>query len=81
MPNQQQSRQQRLLNGLTIIYYYDQETGALFNELEYLGATVICHQDVQQVMNEIRAQKVDMVMFAEDVLADKAELLAAYSPT
>ena len=27
-------------------------------------------------MNEIRAQKVDMVMFAEDVLADKAELLA-----
>ena len=76
MPNQQQSRQQRLLNGLTIIYYYDQETGALFNELEYLGATVICHQDVQQVMNEIRAQKVDMVMFAEDVLADKAELLA-----
>ena len=76
MPNQQQSRQQRLLNGLTIIYYYDQETGALFNELEYLGARVICHQDVQQVMNEIRAQKVDMVMFAEDVLADKAELLA-----
>ena len=57
MPNQQQSRQQRLLNGLTIIYYYDQETGTLFNELEYLGATVICHQCAQQVMNEIRTQK------------------------
>ena len=76
MPNQQQSRQQRLLNGLTIIYYYNHETGALLSELEYLGATVICHQDAQQVMNEIRGQKVDMVMFAEDVLADKAELLA-----
>jgi anti-sigma regulatory factor (Ser/Thr protein kinase) len=76
MPNQQQSRQQRLLSGLNIVYYYYHETGALLNELEYLGATVICHQYAQQVMNEVRTQKVDMVMFAEDVLPDKAELLA-----
>jgi len=76
MPNQQQSRQQRLLSGLTIVYYYYHEAGALLSELEYLGATIICHQDPQQMMNEVRTQKVDMVMFAEDVFVNKAELLA-----
>ena len=76
MPNQQQSRQQRLLSGLTIVYYYYQEAGALLSELEYLGATIICHQCPQQVINEVRTQKVDMVMFAEDVFVEKAELLA-----
>ena len=76
MPNQQQSKQQRLLTGLTIVYYYHHETGALLNELEYLGATVICHQDPQFVIEEVTRQNVDMVMFAEDVFPNKAERLA-----
>lgn len=76
MPNQQQSRQQQLLSGLTIIYYYYHETGSLLDELEYLGATIICRQSSQLVIEGMRKQKVDMVMFAEDVFPEKAELLA-----
>lgn len=76
MPNQQQSKQQRLLSGLTIVYYYYHETGSLLDELEYLGATIICRQSYQLVIEEMRKQKVDMVMFAEDVFPEKAELLA-----
>ena len=76
MPNQQQSSHQRLLAGLNIVYYYDQDTGEIVQELEYLGAKVICQQDSQQVMNEIKTKKVDMVMFSEDILPKKAELLA-----
>ena len=76
MPNQQQSRQQRLLAGLTIICFYHQEIGSLLGELESLGATVICHQNPQLVIDEMSRRKIEMVMFAEDVFPDKAELLA-----
>ena len=76
MPNQQQSKQQRLLSGLTIIYYYYHETGSLLEELEYLGATIICRQGNQLVIDEMRKQKIDMVMFGEDVFPEKAEILA-----
>ncbi|MGE6246552.1 sensor histidine kinase [Psychrobacter proteolyticus] len=76
MPNQQQSKQQRLLSGLTIIYYYYHETGSLLDELEYLGATIICRQDMQLIIDEMKNNKVDIVMFAEDVFPNKAELLA-----
>ena len=76
MPNQQQSRQQRLLTGLTIIYFYHHDTGSLLSELEYLGATVICHQHPQLVIDEMGMRDVDMVMCAEDVFPDKAERLA-----
>ncbi|MDN3453856.1 MULTISPECIES: HAMP domain-containing sensor histidine kinase [unclassified Psychrobacter] len=76
MPNQQQSKQQRLLSGLRIVYYYYHETGALLSELEYLGATIVCHQNSQLVMEEVNKRKIDMVMFAEDVLPNKAESLA-----
>ena len=76
MPNQQQSRQQRLLAGLNIICFYHQEIGSLASELESLGATVICHQNPQRVIDEMSRSKIEMVMFAEDVFPDKAELLA-----
>ena len=74
--NQRQSRQQQLLTGLVIVYYYDQDSGALMDELQRLGAHVICYQYEQLVIDEMQHRKVDMVMFAEDVLASKAELLA-----
>lgn len=74
--NQRQSRQQQLLTGLVVVYYYDQDSGALLDELQRLGAHVICYQHEQLVIDEMQHRKVDMVMFAEDVLASKAELLA-----
>ena len=76
MPNKHQSRQQPLLAGLTTVYYYYQETGVLANELERLGATVIYRQHEQLVIDDIRLEKIDMVMFAEDVSPSKAESLA-----
>ena len=74
--NQRQSRQQQLLTGLVVVYYYDQDSGALLDELQRLGAHVICYQHEQLVIDEMQHRKVDMVMFAEDVLASKAELVA-----
>jgi len=76
MPNQHQSRQQPLLAGLTTVYYYYQETGVLASELERLGATVIYRQHEQLVIDDIRLEKIDMVMFAEDVSPSKGESLA-----
>ena len=76
MPNQHQSQQQQLLAGLTIIYYYYHEVGFLGNELERLGATVIYHQHEQLVMDEMSVKKINMVMFAEDIVVNKAESLA-----
>lgn len=76
MANQQQTRQQNLLAGLTVIYYYYHEAGALANELERLGATVIYCQHEQLAMDEINSTKINMVMFAEDVFPSKAESLA-----
>ncbi|WP_201598685.1 sensor histidine kinase [Psychrobacter vallis] len=76
MPNQHQSRQPHLLDKLTVIYYYYNETGFLANELERLGATVRYHQHEQPVIADINREKIDMVMFAEDVSPNKAESLA-----
>ena len=76
MPNQHQSRQQHLLTGLTVIYYYHHEAGSLIEELQSLGAKVICHQHKQLVIDEMSAQKIDIVMFAEDVFPSKAGGLA-----
>jgi len=76
IPNQHQSRQPHLLARLTVIYYYYNETGFLANELERLGATVRYHQHQQPVLEDMNKEKVDMVMFAEDVSPSKAESLA-----
>ncbi len=76
LSNQRQSRQQYLLTGLDIVYYYYQNSGALADELQRLGARVICCQHEQLVLDEVNNKKVDMVMFAEDVLPSKAEALA-----
>ena len=76
LSTQRQSRQQHLLAGLVIIYYYYQDSGALVDELQRLGAHVICYQHEQLIIDEMKHRKVDMAMFAEDVLPSKAELLA-----
>lgn len=76
MSNQHQSRQQNLLASLTVIYYYYHETGFLANELERLGATVIYCQHEQVVIDEMSINKIDMVMFAEDVVPSKAASIA-----
>ena len=76
LSTQRQSRQQYLLAGLVIIYYYYQDSGALVDELQRLGAHVICYQHEQLIIDEMTHRKVDMVMFAEDIFPDKAEALA-----
>ena len=76
LSTQRQSRQQHLLAGLVIVYYYYQDSGALGDELQRLGAHVICYQHEQLIIDEMTHRKVDMVMFAEDIFPDKAEALA-----
>ena len=76
MTNKHQSRQQHLLAGLTVIYYYYHEVGFLAKELERLGATVIYRQHEALVIEEMSIRKVNMVMFAEDIFPSKAASLA-----
>lgn len=76
LSNQRQSCQKHLLTGLGIVYFYYRDSGALAEELQRLGAQVICCQHGQLVIDEMRSKKFDMVMFAEDVLPSKAEALA-----
>lgn len=77
MSNQRQSQQQQKLRGLKVIYYYYHEKGSLADELQRLGADVVCYQHEQLVINEIRAKKFDILMFAEDVFPRKAASLAS----
>lgn len=74
--NQYQARQQYVLAGLVIIYYYSHEIDFLVEQLQRLGATVTCQQHEQVVIEQMNTIKVDMVMFAEDVLPDQAASLA-----
>ncbi|SLJ83961.1 sensor histidine kinase [Psychrobacter sp. DAB_AL43B] len=76
LSNQRQPRQQQLLSGLTVVYYYYHEKGSLADELERLGASVICYHHEQLVINEMMTKKADMLMFAEDVFPRTAESLA-----
>jgi signal transduction histidine kinase len=77
MSNQRQSQQQQKLRGLKVIYYYYHEKESLADELQRLGADVVCYQHEQLVINEIRAKKFDILMFAEDVFPRKAASLAS----
>ncbi len=74
--NQYQARQNHVLSGLVIVYCYYREIGSLADELRRLGAIVTCQQQEQSVIEQMSATKVDMVMFAEDVLPNKAATLA-----
>ena len=76
MPKKNQVRQQNLLAGLVLVYYYDHETGFLVDELKRLGATVICQQHEHLVIEALYTKKIDMVMFAEDVSPSIAEVIA-----
>ena len=76
LSNQRQSRQQYLLSGLDVMYYYYQDSGALLEELQRLGARVTCYQHEQLVIDDIADKNFDMVMFSEDVLPSRAEALA-----
>ncbi|WP_413520165.1 sensor histidine kinase [Psychrobacter glacincola] len=77
MANQRQSEQQQDLRGLKLIYYYYHEKGSLVDELQRLGADVVCYQNEQVVVDEISTKKFDILMFAEDVFSRKAALLAS----
>ena len=77
MANQRQSEQQQDLRGLKVVYYYYHEKGVLVDELQRLGADVVCYQNEQLVVDEISTKKFDILMFAEDVFSRKAALLAS----
>lgn len=74
--NKYQDWQQTLLKGLNIIYYHIDEIGFLVKELQRFGATVICQQHEQLMIDQLATEKVDIVMFAEDVLPEKVEQMA-----
>lgn len=76
MPNQRQERQRNLFAGLSIVYYYCYDYGYLVSDLEYLGATVSCRQYEQLMIDDMRNEKADMVMFAEDIPPSTAVPLA-----
>ena len=76
MPKKNQVRQQNLLAGLVVVYYYDHETGFLVDELKRLGATVTCQQHEHLIIEALYTKKIDMVMFAEDVSPGAAEVIA-----
>ena len=75
--NKYQSWQQTLLKGLNIIYFHLDKTGFLVKELQRFGATVICQQHEQLVMEQIATMNIDIVMFAEDIVPTKAAQLAS----
>lgn len=74
--NQYQARQQYVLAGLVIVYYYYHEIGFLVDALQRLGATVTCQHYEQSVMEQMSTIKADMVMFAEDEPPHQAATLA-----
>lgn len=76
MPKKNQVRQQNLLAGLVVVYYYDHETGSLLDELKRLGATVTCQQHEHLIIEALYTKKIDMVMFAEDVSPGAAEVIS-----
>lgn len=76
--NQYQARQQYVLAGLVIVYYYYHEMEFLADELQRLGATVICQQYEQSVIEPLSTIKADIVMFAEDVLLTNVATLARF---
>jgi signal transduction histidine kinase len=76
--NQDQVRQQYVLAGLVMVYYYYHEIGFMVDELRRLGATVTCQQYYQSIIEQISTIKMDMVMFAEDILPEQAATLARH---
>lgn len=77
LSNQHQSQQQQHLHGLKVIYFYYHEKGLLVDELQHLGAEVVCYQHEQLIIDEMQKTQFDMLMFAEDVFPRKAALLAS----
>lgn len=74
--NEYKGWQQTLLNGLNIVYYYAEENNFLVKELQRLGASVIYQQQEQLMINQLMAKKIDMVMFAADILPERVAQLA-----
>ncbi len=74
--NKYKSWQHTLLKDLEIIYYYADENDLLVKELQGLGATVISRKYEQLMLGNLDDIKVDMVMFAEDILPEKVAQLA-----
>lgn len=76
--NAYQSQRNFSFTGLHFIYYYQDQTGFMVEELRRLGASVTCHKYGRSVIEELTTTTVDMVMIAEEVLPEKAAQLARY---
>lgn len=69
-------QQQQFLTDVQVLYYHNDENSFLVEALQRLGATVMCQSYEQAVLDQVANIKVDIVMFAEDILPEKAEQLA-----
>ena len=74
--NKYKGWQQTLLEGLTVVYYHTDRNDSIAKELQQLGATVLSQQYEQLVIEQIMSKKIDIIMFAEDVIFEKVLHLA-----
>lgn len=76
--NAYQSQRHFSFTGLNFVYYYQDQTGFMVEELRRLGASVTCHKYGLSVIEQLTTTTVDMIMIAEEVLPEKAAQLARY---
>lgn len=74
--NKYQSLYRSSLTGINILYYHIGKHGFLAEKLKGLGAEVQCQQHEERVLAQAKSSKVDIVMFADDVLPEQVAQLA-----
>lgn len=72
------TQHQNLLKGVDIVYYHHDEMGLMVKTLQRLGANVGSQRNEQSMMDYIANEntKVNMIMFAEEVLPEQVVHLA-----
>ena len=71
-----QTQKQDLLQGVTVIYYHHEDSGFFVDMLQRFGATVVCYQHTQLILEHLTDEQATMVMFAEDIAPKEIRWLA-----
>lgn len=70
------SGRQKILAATTILYYHREDSKAMMDALQALGARVESHQHPATILEQLQTTAVDMVMIGEDISIEKAGRLA-----
>lgn len=70
------SGRQKILAATTILYYHREDSKAMTDALQALGARVESHQHPATILEQLQTTAVDMVMIGEDISIEKAGRLA-----